>query len=160
MSRAFHARQWTGPRGDSTHAMKVVPAHIDDEIRRLEQLADLMDSRFVLPGTDIRFGLDSLVGLIPGIGDLASGMVSVYLMNRARALGVPKTLIWRMAANIGVDFVGGAVPLIGDVFDVAFKSNRRNIALLKRHFERHGHRYAARPGEAVIVEHEPLRKAG
>ncbi|MEX0759514.1 MAG: DUF4112 domain-containing protein [Tistlia sp.] len=106
------------------------------EMRRLEELADWMDSRFRLPGTSIRFGLDSLVGLVPALGDGVAALPAVYLIHRAGRLGASRGLRARMAMNLGIDLVVGAVPLVGDLFDVGFKSNRRNIALLRRHLDR------------------------
>lgn len=108
---------------------------IDDEIARLSKLADLLDSRFRIPGTGIRFGVDSLLGLFPLLGDGASALPAIYLVHRARRLGVPKTLLKVMLANIAVDLVIGSIPVLGDFFDIAFKANRRNITLLKRHLE-------------------------
>ena len=105
----------------------------DAEIRRLETLAHWSDSRFRIPGTGIRFGLDSLLGLLPGIGDGAAMMPALYLILRARRLGVPKRVLARMALNVGVDAAVGTVPIVGDLFDLGFKANRRNIDLAKRH---------------------------
>ena len=102
------------------------------ELDRLDRLADLLDTRYGIPGTGIRFGLDGLLGLIPGIGDVAALGPSAYLVWRGYKLGADRGTLARMAANSGIDFVVGGVPLLGDVFDVAFKANRRNIDLLKR----------------------------
>ena len=104
-------------------------------LERLEAVAKLMDSAFVLPGTTIRVGLDPLIGLIPGIGDLATSLVSTYLIWEARRLGAPKTLLVRMFGNMLLDSVVGAVPVVGDAFDVMFRSNIKNMALLRRHVE-------------------------
>src|SRR3546814_8601672 len=81
----------------------------------------------------IRFGLDGLLGLVPGIGDGATALVSLYIVARAWSIGVPKGVLGRMLANVLVDSVVGSIPLLGDIFDVAFQSNRRNIKLLRRH---------------------------
>lgn len=105
----------------------------EEEIRRLENLADWMDSRFRLPGTNIRFGLDSLLGLIPGLGDGVLALPSAYVVLAAHRLGVSPLVLARMAGNVGIDMVIGAVPVLGDLFDVGFKANRRNVALLRRH---------------------------
>lgn len=105
------------------------------ELERLDRLADLLDSRFGIPGTSFRFGLDGLLGLIPGVGDAATMLPALYLLWRARELGVPRPVLRRMAANVGIDAAVGAVPIVGDLFDVGFKANRRNIALIRRHFE-------------------------
>lgn len=98
---------------------------------RLKRFANLMDSRFQVPGTGIRFGLDPLLGLIPGIGDGATALASFWIVYQARELGASIGLVARMLGNIAVDFVVGAVPLLGDLFDVRFKANRRNVALLE-----------------------------
>lgn len=106
------------------------------ELQRLERLAHWLDSRFAIPGTGIRFGLDGLLGLLPGVGDVATMLPAVYLILQAHRLGAPRALLVRMALNVGLDTVVGAVPLLGDLFDVAFKANRRNVALLRRHLVR------------------------
>jgi hypothetical protein len=102
------------------------------EIARLETLAHLLDDVFRVPGTRLRFGLDGVVGLIPGIGDAATGVLAGYLALRARALGLPAGVIARMGTNVALDLAAGSVPVAGDLFDLAFKANRRNIELLKR----------------------------
>lgn len=98
----------------------------------LDRFADALDSRFRIPGTQIRFGYDSLLGFIPGVGDIATLGPAVYLIWQGRKAGASNFVLTRMAANAGVDFVIGSIPLIGDIFDVGFKSNRRNVELLKR----------------------------
>ena len=105
------------------------------ELDRLERLANRMDTLFRLPGTNIRVGLDSIIGLVPGLGDTAAMLPSGYIIWRAKGLGAPPPLLARMIANTGVDFVLGSIPLIGDLFDVGFKANRRNTALLRQHLE-------------------------
>ena len=107
-----------------------------DRIARLDALATLFDTAFVVPGTEIRFGLDALIGLVPGIGDAITTAISLYIVNEARALGAPGLLVARMVANVALDGVVGAVPLVGDVFDVAFRANRRNMALLRDHLDK------------------------
>ncbi|MGR3571585.1 DUF4112 domain-containing protein [Brevirhabdus sp.] len=105
------------------------------ELRRLDRLAQLLDSRFRIPGTGIRFGLDGLIGLVPGLGDLATLAPSAYLLVQANRLGVSKATMLRMAGNTGIDFAIGAVPLLGDIFDIGFKANNRNVALLRADLE-------------------------
>lgn len=102
------------------------------EQRELERLSRLLDSAIPLPG-GFRIGLDGLVGLIPGIGDAAGALVSLYIVGRAAALGLPKAVLLRMLMNVGIDSVVGAVPVLGDVFDLAFKANQRNVALVQRY---------------------------
>jgi hypothetical protein len=101
----------------------------------IRQLADWLDTRFVIPGTNLRFGLDSLIGLVPGLGDAVTGLLGLYILKRAHELGAPSWLIARMLANTAIDSLLGAIPLFGDVFDFAFRSNTRNIRLLLRHLK-------------------------
>jgi hypothetical protein len=103
------------------------------QLQRLDAFANLLDARFRVPGTGWRFGLDSVVGLVPGVGDAATLAVALWVLLQAHRLGASKGILARMAGNVIVDAVFGSVPLVGDIFDVAFKSNRRNVALLRRH---------------------------
>jgi len=107
-----------------------------DRIARIDALATLMDTAFVIPGTEIRFGLDALIGLIPGIGDAITTVISLFIVREARALGAPPLRVARMIANVALDGMVGAVPLVGDAFDVAFRANRRNMALLREHLDK------------------------
>jgi hypothetical protein len=100
---------------------------------QLELLAYWMDTVFEVPGLGIRFGLDAIIGLIPGFGDLITSLISLYILAAARRYGAPRATLMRMAFNIGVDTVVGAVPLFGDAFDVFWKANKMNVALLRRH---------------------------
>ncbi len=102
---------------------------------RLDTLARFLDSAIRVPGTNIRFGADALLNLIPGVGTLTSKGMSAYLIWEARRLGVPMPILLRMAGNVGVDFVISAVPVVGWVGDVFFRSNLRNMALLRRHID-------------------------
>ncbi len=113
-------------------------------LRRLEQLAFLLDAAFVLPGTNRRVGVDAVLGLVPVIGDVAGVALSSYILFEARRLGVPRHVLGRMAMNVAFDGLVGVVPLAGDLFDAAFKANIRNVRLLRRHLERTG---TLRPGE-------------
>ena len=115
-------------------------------IARIDALANLLDTAVLIPGTNIRFGLDAVIGLVPGIGDAITTLLSLYIVNEARALGAPPLLIARMVANVALDGIVGAVPLVGDAFDVAWRANRRNMKLLHDHLDRvEGPRYWA-PG--------------
>jgi hypothetical protein len=107
----------------------------EDRVARIDALARLLDTAFVLPGTNVRFGIDALIGLVPGIGDAITTAMSLYIVSEARALGAPRLLVARMLANVAIDGVFGAVPLVGDVFDAAFRANRRNLALLREHLD-------------------------
>jgi hypothetical protein len=108
----------------------------EDRLARIDALSRLLDTAFVIPGTNIRFGVDALIGLVPGIGDAITTVMSLYIVSEARALGAPPLLIARMLANVALDGFVGAVPLVGDAFDVAFRANRRNMALLLAHLDR------------------------
>ena len=103
-----------------------------DVDRSLEQLSRWMDGLFRVPGTGWRFGLDALVGLIPGVGDLATTAVSIYVLASGVRYRVPKVTLLRMAANVAVDYVLGSVPLVGDFFDAFWKSNQMNVELLRK----------------------------
>jgi hypothetical protein len=107
-------------------------------IERLERLAWLLDTAIVVPGTNIRFGADAIVGLLPGIGDTLTAALSAWIVYEAHKLGVPRRLLARMIANVALDGVFGAVPLAGDLFDVMWRANRRNVRLLREHLEREG----------------------
>lgn len=102
--------------------------------RWAEQLVALLDDRFRIPGTDVRFGLDPVIGILfPGIGDAVTGVGSIGLMALALRRGVPRVVLFRMILNIVVDLLAGAVPIVGDIFDLAYKSNRRNLELIRQH---------------------------
>ena len=103
-----------------------------DPIERLRTLARVQDELFRIPGTRIRFGLDALIGLIPGAGDVFTSGVSVYVLLEATRMGASPSVIARMAGNILLDLLFGAIPLLGDVFDVGWKANIRNVRLLER----------------------------
>ncbi|MDV6028993.1 MAG: DUF4112 domain-containing protein [Phycisphaera sp. RhM] len=102
-------------------------------LRRVQRIAKLMDSSMSIPGTSIRFGLDSALGLIPGVGDIGTAAVSSWILLQARRSGMPKRRLAQMAANIVIDLTVGAVPIAGDIFDVFWKSNVRNARLLEEH---------------------------
>ena len=111
------------------------PAHSAD-LARLRKLATRMDSAFRLPIIGVRVGWDSIIGLIPGVGDAAALLPSAYIMKEAHRMGVPRATLAKMAANVGIDFVIGSVPLVGDLFDVGWKSHLRNVDLLEGHLTR------------------------
>lgn len=105
-------------------------------LERLRALANLLDSRWRIPGTRIPIGLDGIASIVPVVGDSATAIVSVYMIVEALRFGLPASVIARMAANVGLDWAVGSIPVLGTVFDIAFKANRRNIDLLHRHLER------------------------
>ena len=108
----------------------------DDLLRELDNIASWMDAKFSVPGTDIRFGLDSLIGVIPGIGDTIGMAVSGYIFHRAVQKGVPHHIKLQMIFNIFIDWLIGLIPLLGDLFDVKWKANIRNVELLRRHLNK------------------------
>jgi len=101
----------------------------------LERLAHWLDSVFEIPGIRLRFGVDALLGLLPGVGDTASALASIYILQAATKFGVSRVTLARMTLNIGIDLMVGAIPIIGDLFDVYWKANRKNVELLRRHLE-------------------------
>lgn len=103
---------------------------------RARQLARLFDSCFRVRGTRWRFGWDAVIGLIPGIGDLLTAATAVYIIRLAGDLNVPQGVRMRMWGNVIVDFIAGSVPLLGDLFDVGFKANLRNVALIEAHWDK------------------------
>ena len=109
------------------------PVRDSEDARRVQVLARALDSAIRIPGTKISFGLDSIIGLVPGAGDLASAMMSGYIVLASARMGVPPSVVTRMILNLGVDTLVGSVPLLGDLFDVGFRANLRNAALLDRH---------------------------
>ena len=109
-------------------------------IREFERLARLLDTQWRIPGTSIRFGLDPIAGLAPGVGDIAAGLVSAYIVILAARLKLPTSVLLRMMGNVGIDVVFGSVPLLGSIFDLFYKVNRRNLRLLQRELEREGDR--------------------
>lgn len=111
--------------------------------KRLERLAWYLDSSFKIPGFNVRFGLDGLLGLIPGVGDTIGALLSGMVISEAARLGVPKVLLLKMAVNVAVDALVGTVPVVGDLFDFVWKANQRNVQLLNRYFER--------PRETVVA---------
>ena len=119
--------------------------------RRVEAMERLLESAFPIPGTNMRVGLDAIVGLVPVVGDLVTTAMGAWLVWEARNLGMSKFQLVRMAGNIGVDTLVGAVPLVGDLFDFAFRSNTRNLRILKRYLDKHH-------PETMIVEGEVVAR--
>jgi hypothetical protein len=112
------------------------PKDHDALLVHLERLADLLDSRWRIPGTRIPIGIDGIASIFPVVGDSATGVVAAYLVFQAARFGVPKSVLLRMAGNVGLDWAVGSIPVLGTVFDIGFKANRRNMNLLRRHLER------------------------
>jgi len=112
-----------------------VPEKHQGTLTRVRWLAELFDDRFRLPGTGRRFGFDGILGLVPGVGDAATGVVSLYLAAESWRLGMPFMSILRMGVNVAIDAILGAIPLLGDLFDFAWRANQRNVRLVLDHLE-------------------------
>jgi hypothetical protein len=112
-----------------------------DPLSAARAVARVLDSAARVPGTKVRVGLDPLLGLVPGLGDVTGAVLSGYIVFVGTRLGAPPSVIWRMLLNIGIDTVVGSIPILGDAFDAGWKSNVRNVDLLER--------YVAEPGVAV-----------
>ncbi len=104
----------------------------DKRLEELRKMAWVLDSQFRIPGTNFRFGVDALVGLVPGLGDFAGATASLFFMFQAARLGASKTILTRMATNVAIETLVGAVPGLGDIFDATFKANKRNYKLIER----------------------------
>ncbi len=112
-------------------------------LQDIEKLAKLMDAKFKIPGTNIRFGLDAIIGIIPGVGDLGTFAVSGYMLWIMANNGASGFLLARMVTNILIDAIFGMVPVLGDIFDVAFKANMRNMKLMQEHYAEGRHKGSA-----------------
>ena len=124
--------------------MEKTPEHFP-ELKYLDWASDLLDSRFRIPGTDIRFGFDFLVGLVPFVGDVLMFAFSGLLVATMARRGASGAVILKMLWNILLDAAAGAIPILGDLFDLHFKANRRNYALLLEHYEQGAHQGSAWP---------------
>jgi hypothetical protein len=111
-------------------------ARRDRALLEVDLLAWLLDSSIPVPGTGRRFGVDALIGLVPVVGDIASAGIGLFVVWRASRHGLPRIVVARMLANTAIDTVVGAIPILGDAFDLWFKANTRNVTLLRRHLER------------------------
>lgn len=122
----------------TVHQPELIGLSAADEarIRRIRWLAKWLDDAYRVPGTNYRLGWDQIVGLVPGGGDVATGLLAAYIVVEAARLGLPRRMLWRMVANVATDTVLGTVPLAGDLFDFAFKANRKNLKLVEQHLER------------------------
>jgi hypothetical protein len=123
--------------------VKVQQQYKQRGLKQLGHLAKLMDAQFRIPGTDIRFGLDGIIGLIPGAGDLSTFAVSGYMVWVMANNGASGFVLAKMTFNILIDALIGSIPIIGDVFDIAFKANMRNMRLMQEHYKEGRHRGSA-----------------
>ena len=103
---------------------------------RIDVLSQVFDTAFTVPGTNVRFGIEAGLRLVPVVGDAAASALSAYLLYEAYRLDVPKAVLARLAANVAIEGAAGAVPVLGDIFDVGFRANRRNVRILREHFAR------------------------
>jgi hypothetical protein len=111
---------------------------LEARIERLDGLSRLLDTAFVIPGTGIRFGVDAIIGIIPGVGDWAGVALSSLILIEAARIGIPPALLARMIGNVVIEGIIGYIPIVGDVIDVFWRANRRNMALLREHLVREG----------------------
>ncbi|QFU17321.1 DUF4112 domain-containing protein [Microvirga thermotolerans] len=114
-------------------ALKTAGPTREDALARVTLVARLMDSAFFIPGLNRRVGLDAVIGLVPGVGDAISAALASYIVWEARQLGLPRWKIARMIGNVAIDTAIGAIPVAGDVFDVFFKANQRNLRIIQDH---------------------------
>ena len=140
--------------GATQRAQKSAAVDVELSLARLDALARVMDSAFQIPGTNIRMGVDAFLGLLPGIGDAISATISSYLIWEAKQMGVSNLVLARMAGNVAIDTAIGTIPFAGDIFDVAYRANMKNIALLKKHVEKHG----LRGPSTIEVNYEEIKR--
>ena len=103
----------------------------EEKLLRLKRLSHNLDEAFTIPGTERKIGIDPIIGLIPGGGDLIGGALSIYIMHAGIRMGMPRSVIIRMFGNIALEFIIGCIPIIGDLFDAMWKSNQRNVKLIE-----------------------------
>ena len=130
--------------GDSSQRHRTRTIQGGHRLRFARFLAELLDRRFTIPGTSIRFGLDPIIGLIPGIGDVAANLTGSMILIVAAQLGLPKVVLIRMGINIAVNTMIGAIPIFGDIISIWYRSNVRNVTLLQRYLEEE------QPRQAVV----------
>ena len=119
-------------------AIRNVAPSRDAALGRMQAVANLLDTAFVIPGTKQRVGIDAIVGLIPGLGDVLTTILSSYVIFEARNLGVSRVALARMVTNLGIHAAVGSIPIIGDMFDAFFRVNQRNMRIVRAHLERTG----------------------
>jgi hypothetical protein len=122
-----------GRKGDDADRVRQGGTPAANPMEHLESLAWMLDSSIQLPGTRFRIGLDSLIGLVPVLGDIVGAALSSYILWVASSMGVPRVTLLRMALNVALESAAGIVPGFGDLFDMAWKANKRNVEILKQH---------------------------
>lgn len=112
-----------------------IPTNQISKVSRLRRISRLLDNAIAIPGTKIRFGLDPILGLLPGGGDTITGGIAAYIVVEAARMGIPREVLAKMVGNILIDSFAGTIPVVGDLFDVGWKANVKNIELLEKHLE-------------------------
>jgi hypothetical protein len=130
---AFHRRQSGAASAADIIGGLTEGMTAQERLNQVQFLARIMDDQFLVPGTNIRFGWDTILGLFPGIGDALTSAISLLIVHHARQTGASPLLLARMIGNVGVDFLLGSIPLVGEAFDFAWKANRKNARLLEQH---------------------------
>ena len=126
------------------------------DLTRLRRLAVKMDSAFRLPVVDVRIGWDAILGLVPGVGDVLALLPSAFILREAHRMGAPGSLLLKMGANTGIDLAIGALPVVGDLFDIGWKSKLRNVTLLEEHLVKEMARAPSlRDVEGQLSSHHP-----
>lgn len=135
--------------------IEALPASVDRAaVKRMQITAVVLDEGIRVPGTDYRVGVDPLLGILPGAGDLLSGGLSLYIVLEAARLGVPYSTLLKMIANISLDVLGGTIPVVGDIFDFVWKANKRNFELAVNDLTRDRDRSSRSPREPIGIEIE------
>lgn len=112
-----------------------LPAKQISKLTKLRRVSRILDNAIAIPGTKISFGLDPILGLLPGGGDTVTGGIAAYIVVEAARMGVPREILWKMVGNILIDSFAGTVPVVGDIFDLGWKANIKNIELLEKHLD-------------------------
>ena len=123
----------TGTPGGRDPSPPGLPPGEEARLKRVRAVADFLDNSLTIPGLGYPIGWDSVIGLVPGVGDAATAALALWIVLQGHKLGVPKRTLMRMCGNAGLDLAGGTVPGVGDLFDVVFKANRKNLRLIERH---------------------------
>ena len=105
--------------------------------KRIEAMEPLLERRMVVPGTNYPIGLDTIIGFVPVVGDIVTAVMGAYIVWEAKNLGLPRWKLWQMIGNIAIDGAVGAVPVVGDAFDVVYRSNTKNLRIVKKHLDKH-----------------------
>jgi hypothetical protein len=112
-----------------------LPAKQISKVAKLRRVSRILDNAIAIPGTKISFGLDPILGLLPGGGDTVTGGIAAYIVVEAARMGVPREILWKMVGNILIDSFAGTVPVVGDLFDLGWKANVKNLELLEKHLD-------------------------